>query len=250
MKTCLKILLVTVITICIAYIIVRTTRPKFFLSALVIAKNEEMVMREFLEHYRSQGFDHVYLIDNGSTDNTVKNATEFGKDFVTIYKRPDKHAQVRLYNQVYSKHKNDTEWLAIIDADEYLFGVQKPLRKYLETCVTCSYFSLPWIMYGSVGEKHPESIRQACTKRFPDNFSTEWSNYRKVVFRTKVVPVVDLHDHETVAPKTLCAVNDPNIRLNHYPLASLEYFQKIKMTRGDAANPKTDTVRDMNYYHK
>jgi len=43
-------------------------------------------------------------------------------------------------------------------------------------------------------------------------------------------------------------VND-KIRLNHYPIQSLDFFTKVKMTRGDATSTVVDNIRDMNYFN-
>ena len=39
-------------------------------------------------------------------------------------------------------------------------------------------------------------------------------------------------------------------RLNHYPIMSRDYFQRIKMTRGDVSAAKHDSVRTMDYFEK
>ncbi len=38
--------------------------------------------------------------------------------------------------------------------------------------------------------------------------------------------------------------------LNHYQIQSLEYFQKVKMTRGAATKVENDTARHMQYFAK
>ena len=40
------------------------------------------------------------------------------------------------------------------------------------------------------------------------------------------------------------------IRLNHYPIQSLDFFKKIKMTRGAADCKNSENIRDMNYFNK
>jgi hypothetical protein len=40
------------------------------------------------------------------------------------------------------------------------------------------------------------------------------------------------------------------IKLNHYPIQSLEFFQKVKMTRGSANVAKHDKIRDMDYFKR
>jgi hypothetical protein len=40
------------------------------------------------------------------------------------------------------------------------------------------------------------------------------------------------------------------IKLNHYPIQSLEFFTKIKMTRGDVNSSNSDNCRDLDYFQK
>jgi hypothetical protein len=40
------------------------------------------------------------------------------------------------------------------------------------------------------------------------------------------------------------------IQLNHYPIQSLEFFQKVKMTRGDVSSSAYENVRDLSYFHR
>ena len=43
---------------------------KYFLCCCMTMKNEGKFLNEWLDHYISEGVEHFYLIDNGSTDNT------------------------------------------------------------------------------------------------------------------------------------------------------------------------------------
>ena len=95
----------------------------YFLSVLLIAKNESMVIAEWLAHYKQQGVDHIYLIDNGSTDDMCAQIEPFGA-FVTVYHWPEAHQQVAYYNKAYETIKNETQWLLVVDADEYVFGIR------------------------------------------------------------------------------------------------------------------------------
>jgi len=44
-------------------------------------------------------------------------------------------------------------------------------------------------------------------------------------------------------------LKNSNLHLNHYPIQSVEFFQKIKMTRGDATNIKLNNYRNMKYFY-
>ena len=40
------------------------------------------------------------------------------------------------------------------------------------------------------------------------------------------------------------------LHINHYQIQSVEFFQKIKMIRGDATDNKKNNIRDMNLFIK
>ena len=38
------------------------------------------------------------------------------------------------------------------------------------------------------------------------------------------------------------------LQLNHYAIQSMEWFQQVKMTRGDSSSPKNENVRTLAYF--
>jgi Glycosyl transferase family 2 len=48
-----------------------------------VVKNGEYYLDSFVEHYTAMGFQHIFFLDNGSTDNTVQLAEQY--DHVTVY---------------------------------------------------------------------------------------------------------------------------------------------------------------------
>lgn len=80
------------------------------LSAIIVVKNEEEKIKDCLESLK--WVDEVILVDNGSTDNTIKIAKEFN---CKIFKYK---------NGTFSERKNfgaekaNGEWLLFMDADE------------------------------------------------------------------------------------------------------------------------------------
>ena len=105
-------------------------------------------------------------------------------------------------------------------------------------------------MFGSDGlEKQPSDIRTEITHReeIIKNFDS------KYIFKTKAIPnsshiwihgLVNFHDHEHTLRE------DKLIHLNHYAIQSLEFFQKVKMTRGAADFIQGENVRNMEYFKK
>lgn len=208
------------------------------LSTLTIAKNESMVIREFIEHYREQGVAHMYVIDNGSTDTMADILREY-PDFVTVFHMPERHRQVEHYNTVYRIIRGHTEWLAVIDVDEYLFGKSESLHECMQKKQQTINYTVHWKMFSGSGHvKQPRSIRRSFVCCEPG----EHINVKTIVC-TKVSTKLAVHD-------TKPSTDSHDIQLNHYAIMSREYFEKVKMTRGDASSKKSESVRNWDYYEQ
>jgi hypothetical protein len=100
-------------------------------------------------------------------------------------------------------------------------------------------------MFGSDGLLHqPPDIRTAITHRVePLHINT------KCIFQTRNIESHQIGIH-TIDGNQDQADGSITFRLNHYPIQSLEYFQKVKMGRGDVNSPSTDGIRDMDYFRR
>jgi glycosyltransferase involved in cell wall biosynthesis len=224
---------------------------KYTLSLLVICKNEGMVIDEFVQHYKWQGVEHIYLIDNGSTDNLKEVLAPYiAEGYLSYFNLPEQHKQVDHYNTVYKSHiRNETRWLIVCDADEYIYNktpggtITSALRKLTdETCAVL----VPWKLFGSSGYKEqPENIR----KSFIWRSDGETMNVKSIV-NTKNTRTLDIHTHLCEEKKRQIYLDE--LALNHYAIMSEEYFRKVKMTRGDASSPAghLQTIRNMDYFEK
>jgi hypothetical protein len=226
-----------------------------YLGILAIFKNEEMVIEEWVEHYLWQGVEHFYMIDNGSTDGSKDKLSPYiQKGLVTYYYLPKSHSQREHYNLVYTDVKQDCEWLIICDLDEYIYSSSTIINqiKLYEKEYEFSSIILHWRIFGSSGlQNQPMSIRKSFLYRATDkeNYDNASFNGYKSIIRTSDTNKLDIHLHHT-DPNKNRLIEPPEIKLNHYVIMSLEYFQKVKMTRGDAGNIVYDKVRDMNYFYK
>ncbi|MDP3263495.1 MAG: glycosyltransferase family 2 protein [Tabrizicola sp.] len=81
-------------------------RP-FRLGVLAIMKNEAHLIEEWLQHYLSFGADRIYLIDNGSTDDTLKKIEPWLTDGrVAVLVLPEQHKQVEHYWTAFQHFKS------------------------------------------------------------------------------------------------------------------------------------------------
>ena len=219
-----------------------------------IFKNEAMGIREWIEHYIWQGVDKILLLDNNSTDNwrdAIKDIKDIDK-YVTVKHAEKIHAQDEHYNTLgwpWLK-ENNIKVVGILDLDEYMFGTDgKNLKQHVVEIFSApnrpSRFSCNWTMFGSSGhDKQPASIRKSFTMRM-----RELGKDVKTIAWVDDIKEGGLHLHTShVTGNTIeCPAG---IQLNHYAIQSREFFEKVKMSRGDAHSAKSNSVRDWTYFER
>ena len=228
-------------------------QPKYTLSLLVICKNESIVIDEFIKHYKWQGVEHIYLIDNGSTDNMKEILNPYIYDgYISYYYLEEQHKQIEHYNTVYNEIRYETKWLIICDADEYIYNKNKEenIATYVNSIDynSIAYILLNWKMFGSSNYKiQPvNNIRTSFTWRKKDIHEL----YKSII-NTKLTYKLGVHDHEYDKIINNGIKNPSELALNHYAIMSEEYFKKVKMQRGDVhhSEKKFQNIRDMNYFN-
>jgi hypothetical protein len=224
-----------------------------YLSVLCIFKNETMNLQKWIDHYIWQGVEHFYLIDNGSDDNPLIILQNYiDKGFVTYYYRPEKYQQIQHYQFVFDNAniKNKTFWLVICDLDEFFYGVDHKLITKLKNLEFFNVIFCNWLMFGSDELiNHPQDIRTSIVHREPNlHINT------KYIFQPKCLKSsAQIHIHYLLKPNKYSYIKrihfaNKLIRLNHYPIQSLEFFEKVKMKRGDVTNSNVDNLRDYKYF--
>jgi hypothetical protein len=221
-------------------------RPIYFLVIVAIFKNEAVAMREWLNHHVNQGVEHFYLINNGSTDNWEPEIEGFP---VTIVNDDTKHKQVELYNKYFlEKVKQKSYYVMVIDLDEFVYSPdeRKNLAEIIRDDPETDIFSVKWKIFGSNGHiTQPESIISGFTKRNKHQNLNYEINYFKQILKTCFLKKFDVHIHifddftkliEKRYPEedTEESLKKAKIHLNHYQIQSLDWYKKVKMTRGDA----------------
>jgi hypothetical protein len=136
------------------------------------------------------------------------------------------------------------------DLDEFWFSPGSNLRKALDSLQDIDLVYANWKMFGACGyQTHPPSLRRCLTLRHPtlgEHASTKWICRTDAISHRRNISI-----HKVSGIDSTRVVSD-NVRfhLNHYPIQSMEYFSKVKMTRGDASSPMFDTVRTLDYFHR
>ena len=220
-----------------------------YLSLMAIFKNETMNLKVWLDHYIWQGVDHFYLIDNGSTDNPLNILQEYIDNKIVTYNYcPEKHMQVQHYRNMYTNNdiQNKTKWLIVCDLDEFFYGTRHKLSLQLTHFEDYQIIYCNWYMFGSDNLiNHPEDIRLNNLHREKNLHILE--KYIVNVAHIKSANCIDVHGISDIND-TIRHDND-FICLNHYPIQSLDFFQNVKMKRGDVHRSEVENIRDMNYFN-
>ena len=224
-------------------------KKKYKLSIIAIFKNETLNLKLWIEHYLWQGVEHFYLIDNDSTDNPELILNEYiEKGIITLYKLPEKHKQVEHYKTIWINENisSQTEWLIMADLDEFWFSPNNKLINIIDNYNDYDVIYSNWKMFGSDGNiNHPNDIRISIINRTPNlHDNTKW------ICKTKNINIDTINQHKIIDNNLkIINVND-NIQLNHYPIQSKEFYEKVKLTRGDVISENSENVRDWNYFAK
>jgi hypothetical protein len=239
-----------------------------YLSVGSIFKNEATVLNEWVLHYLNRNVDHLYLIDDSSEDEYMDILSSYINDgYITLYKNDVpriKNRQVISYNKFFNGLNQKTNWLVILDIDEYMYSPVTPnLLEVFKQFEHVGQLEINWLCFGSNGHiNQPTSVVGSFTKRAtvgkeicvktPHGYATTSVNgYKTAINHNFNLHYYEIHKSCVDGPfvnVSLSSNSDPILLINHYITMSEEYWRKVKMTRGDADCYFPDTARDMEYF--
>lgn len=223
-----------------------------------IGKMENNYIREFVEYYKNIGFDNICLYDNNDIDgehfeDVIKDYIDSG--FVILKDwRGKELAQIPSYTDCYNTYKDEYDWIAYFDIDEFLDLECNNIKEFLS--------------YDIFNDRGINCIR-VCWKQFTDsniiktdgNYSiTKFKDYiqldqNKYCAQTKIIIKTQLDNHIFDSPHgiiynkdnhiicvntngDLCKndiiIDNPtwkNACLNHYRFKTIEEYVLNKMVR-------------------
>jgi GT2 family glycosyltransferase/SAM-dependent methyltransferase len=125
------------------------------LAICAIFKDEAAYLREWVEFHQLMGVERFYLYNNNSSDRYL-DALQMHIDSgaVVLHEWPHHPAQLQVYDHCLKAHGAETDWLAFIDVDEFLFSPQaKLLPDVLAAYADHPGVGVNWVMFGSGGHK-------------------------------------------------------------------------------------------------
>lgn len=143
----------------------------------VIGKKENLYIKEYVNHYKQLGYNHIFLYDNNDINNNERFSTilknEINNGFVTIidyigFRGKSGNAQREAYYDCYKNNNRKYDWLSFFDFDEFLeiLPEGQTIQKFLENerYEKCQDIKINWLLYSSEKEviyyeKKPLSLR-------------------------------------------------------------------------------------------
>jgi hypothetical protein len=232
--------------------IMEIPKKKYYSSVCLLVKNDRDLLVEWLVHYRRLGFDHVYIIDNGTQPRLEGFLRDYIRNgYITYHYIEQYPIQIQGYNYILNQYRNETTWLAFFDSDEFLvLKRHQCINDFLREHENFGAVSVCWYIFGSSGHlTHQESTIKSYYKRVrADNMKTGQHHYKTIVMTNRTTVFYIHHGEyqdgyfavdetkekvteEYQFPKK---VNTNIIQLNHYVIRSLEDFQeKSRRRSGD-----------------
>jgi len=91
----------------------------------LIARLENKYLREYVEYYKNLGFDKIFIYDNNrpGEERIIDEVNDFvDGGFIEVIEWTDcsLKSQILSYQDCWDNHKDEYDWIAFFDADEYL----------------------------------------------------------------------------------------------------------------------------------
>ena len=229
-------------------------REKCKLSVCAIMKDEAPYLIEWLEFHKLVGVERFYLYNNNSSDNTLDIVQPYIQSReVVLHDWPfSPKQQASAYEHCLKEYKQESEWIAFLDLDEFLFPTEKEkLTEVLEEFDSLPAVGVNTLTFGSSGhETRPEGLQiENFTKRSTDNF--EVNRYVKSIVRPEQILRPNCPHFFIPINNEACSVTEnkeplggsiserlsvQKLRINHYYTRSKQEM-KEKVMRGDAFFP-------------
>jgi len=234
-----------------------------FLTICCIVKDENEYLKEWMEYHLTIGVQHFYIYDNDSKVPVSKALENFKlQQFATVIKVYGKARQVPAYNDCLIRNRNNSQWIAFIDVDEFIVpkSTKGDLRTFLRDFEGYAGLAINWLVFGSSGHIKRTNRSQLKSFLLRSEQSFHVNRHVKVIVQTKFVKrSVGAHLFQFIEPyfavnefgkeikTSYSSVSVEKIQINHYYCRSLEEYQE-KVNRGAADTSKGK--REINNFHQ
>lgn len=228
------------------------------IALVCIAKNEENYIKEWIEYNKNLGFDKIFIYQNNwrcDLNDKIIRKIEFDGEI----------KQVPAYNHFIKKNKENFDWAAFFDVDEFLvLKKHNNVKNFIKEYKEFNGVSINWAIFGDNNLKKVENNNYSVLKRFTKR-KKEVDSHVKSIVNLKKINKMKIHvpdptiekkyycvdtNYKTVAGPHNLDGDDKIAQINHYFCKTIEEY-KLKCDRGraDAKNIKRNEI-EFKMYNK
>ena len=189
-----------------------------------VFKNEAHILEEWIRHYLIRGCDHIYLVNDNSTDDFITVIGKFSN--VTVYNNIVIGDKKAIYNEYFKQCLPLAKWVAFLDLSDFLYNADsKFLPDVFSKYSKFGQIIVPYYIFGSSG--HYVQPTGAV-----HNFLKRGSSHggRRCIMKgqrslQKLTLDLDAKGHDSVR------INNDDLLINNYCVQSLQWFLTVKAIR-------------------
>ena len=234
--------------------------PRIAIGAIM--KNEAPYILEWVAYHRVLGVDRFFIADNGSDDGTSQLLAALHVigvvDHFSFPGMAGRPPQLPAYAQIMARYREEADWIAFIDADEFILPADgaRSVRPFFSALGSnVGAVALNWAIYGASFRKEPADglVIERFTRRAKQDHSTNL--HYKTIVRTEAFRGVGSNPHLfrvkdgswTIQADGFEVAEHPQkgpglsdrlvwapLRINHYVVKSRAEFDCKKAPRGRA----------------
>jgi len=243
------------ITDWLSRIFIKNKKQSYVVSICSIVKDETTYLEEWIRYHQKIGVDHFFLYDNESKVPVVDTLEKLGlSEYVTVIKIYGRAKQVKAYNDCLKRQRNTSQWIAFIDADEFIVpkSTLGDLPAFLKKFEQFGGIGINWLIFGSGGHITKTNRPQLESFLLRSEVDFHLNNHVKMLVQPKYTQqskgahfFTFINGYYAVNEKYvwisshLSDISIDEIQLNHYWCRSLEeHHEKVERGLADTTRRK------------
>lgn len=165
-------------------------RNQYYSAVILLIKNENRYLQEWIDWHFAIGFDHLYIYDNGTTEKVTAVTEQYDSEVqerITVidWSGHHNHIQQDAYNHFMKNYKTEIRWGLFIDSDEFLRftdGVTENVNEFLKEYEDYTEIWGYEVEYNANGHETYENapVRERFTNRVDTREGFYWKNFIQV----------------------------------------------------------------------
>lgn len=232
---------------------------KWYSAVILLIKDENCYLKEWLDWHLALGFEHIYIYDNGEKDH-VQDILQLYADeqqqkmTVIDWTGHHNHIQQDAYNHFLLNYKEEVRWGLFIDSDEFLRFTDEGITDVNAFLKDYEDYTEIWgyeVEYDANGKENYENIpvRKRFTRQTDVREGFYWKNFIQVNRIDSFLMHYAYYDEE----KHLVFKNEQSNQdlfvIDHYYTKSWEEWQRKIMERGGADPVYHKALREFFVYN-